>query len=112
MRQPLDGHNTPILIKIGETTTFNKRTYDTEADKHKRFFENHNSKGEYNEHRITTISDDHGGKVQDKGSPVVDLCENSDDLIAPQWHSDILAERDNRILKCFYPFCASLLFDC
>jgi Putative addiction module component len=27
------------------------------------------------------------------------LCENSDELISPPWHSDVLTERDNRVAE-------------
>jgi hypothetical protein len=28
-----------------------------------------------------------------------DLCENSDDLISPSWHGDVLTERDNKVAE-------------
>lgn len=28
-----------------------------------------------------------------------DLCENSDDLISPCWHGDVLKERDNKVAE-------------
>jgi hypothetical protein len=28
-----------------------------------------------------------------------DLCENSDELVSPSWHKDVLADRDTRLAE-------------